>query len=123
MDRILKKRLARLRRKKRVRKKVFGTSQRPRLVVYRSLKHIYAQLVNDEDGKTILGVSDLSPEVRTQINVSMRKIDKSRLVGKALARKALEHGIRQVVFDRNGYKYHGRVKALADAAREGGLQF
>ncbi|MBO8131457.1 MAG: 50S ribosomal protein L18 [Candidatus Marinimicrobia bacterium] len=123
MDRILKKRLARLRRKKRVSKKVFGTSQRPRLVVYRSLKHIYAQLVNDEDGKTILGVSDLSPEVRTQINVSMRKIDKSRLVGKALARKALEHGIRQVVFDRNGYKYHGRVKALADAAREGGLQF
>lgn len=123
MDKILKKRLARLRRKRRVRKKVYGTSERPRLVVYRSLKHIYAQIVNDEERKTLLTVSDLSPEVRSQIKEGTRKVDRSVLVGEAVARKALEKGITRVVFDRNGYKYHGRVKALADAARKGGLEF
>ncbi|HDN59796.1 MAG: 50S ribosomal protein L18 [Candidatus Neomarinimicrobiota bacterium] len=123
MDRILKKRLARLRRKKRVRKKVYGTSERPRLVVYRSLKHIYAQIVNDEEHRTLLTVSDLSPEVRSQIKEGMKKVDKSVLVGEVVAKRALEKGIARVVFDRNGYRYHGRVKALADAARKGGLEF
>ncbi|RKY48024.1 MAG: 50S ribosomal protein L18 [Candidatus Neomarinimicrobiota bacterium] len=123
MDRILKKRLARLRRKKRVRKKVYGTSERPRLVVYRSLKHIYAQIVNDEEHRTLLTVSDLSPEVRSQIKEGMKKVDKSVLVGEIVAKRALEKGIARVVFDRNGYRYHGRVKALADAARKGGLEF
>lgn len=123
MDRILKKRLARLRRKKRVRKKVYGTSERPRLVVYRSLKHIYAQIVNDEEHRTLLTVSDLSPEVRSQIKEGMKKVDKSVLVGEVVAKRALEKGITRVVFDRNGYRYHGRVKALADAARKGGLEF
>ena len=123
MDRILKKRLARLRRKKRVRKKVYGTSERPRLVVYRSLKHIYAQIVNDEEHRTLLTVSDLSPEVRSQIKEGMKKVDRSVLVGEVVAKRALEKGIARVVFDRNGYRYHGRVKALADAARKGGLEF
>jgi len=123
MDRILKKRLARLRRKKRVRKKVYGTSERPRLVVYRSLRHIYAQIVNDEEHRTLLTVSDLSPEVRSQIKEGMKKVDKSVLVGEVVAKRALEKGIARVVFDRNGYRYHGRVKALADAARKGGLEF
>ncbi|MCD6099390.1 MAG: 50S ribosomal protein L18 [Candidatus Marinimicrobia bacterium] len=123
MDRILKKRLARLRRKKRVRKKVYGTSERPRLVVYRSLKHIYAQIVNDEEHRTLLTVSDLLPEVRFQIKEGMKKVDKSVLVGEVVAKRALEKGIARVVFDRNGYRYHGRVKALADAARKGGLEF
>ena len=100
----------------RVRKKVTGTSERPRLVVYRSIKHIYAQLVDDGAQRTILTVSDQGvPEGK--------KTERSVEVGKRLAAKAKDAGITKVVFDRAGYRYHGRVKAVADGAREGGLEF
>jgi len=117
------KRLARLRRKKRVRKKVFGTPERPRLSVYRSLKHIYAQLIDDVKGHTILPASTLDPALREQLKGIKGKIEAARLVGKLVAERALEKGIKKVVFDRGGFKYHGRVKALADGAREAGLEF
>jgi large subunit ribosomal protein L18 len=106
----------RQRRHLRVRKKVEGTSERPRLVVRRSLKHIYAQIVDDAGQRTILTVSDLTVG-------EGRKVARSSAVGQTVARKAKEAGITRVVFDRAGYKYHGRVKALADGAREGGLEF
>jgi large subunit ribosomal protein L18 len=106
----------RQRRHLRVRKKVIGTAERPRLVVFRSIKHIYAQLVNDEQGRTLMTVSDLGLE-------SGKKAERSAEVGKQLAARAKEAGITQVVFDRGGYKYHGRVKAVAEGAREGGLEF
>ncbi len=105
----------RVRRHLRVRKKVTGTADRPRLVVYRSLKHIYAQLVNDVDGRTLLTVTDSALEGK--------KTERSAEVGKRLAQRAKDAGIEKVVFDRGGYKYHGRVKAVADGAREGGLEF
>jgi large subunit ribosomal protein L18 len=106
----------RYRRHLRVRKKVAGTQERPRLVVFRSLKHIYAQLVDDTTGRTIMTVSDLS-------GATGKKSERATEVGKQIASRAKEAGITQVVFDRAGYKYHGRVKAVADAAREGGLEF
>ena len=105
----------RFRRHLRVRKKVVGTAERPRLVVYRSLKHIYAQLVDDVSMRTLLTVSDAQLEGK--------KTERSGEVGKRLASRAKEAGITRVVFDRAGYKYHGRVKAVADGAREGGLEF
>ena len=114
---------SRERRRGRIRKKIRGTEERPRLVVFRSLRHIYAQLVNDSAHKTLLTVSDLSPEVKDQIKEKDSKIDHSVIVGKALAEKALSRKIENVVFDRGGFRYHGRIKALADAAREAGLQF
>ena len=110
----------RARRHLRVRKKVAGTAERPRLVVFRSLKHIYAQLVNDEQGVTLLGVSDGSEGVSVD---GAGKIGKAKGVGTALAAKAKAAGITKVVFDRGGYRYHGRVKAVADGARAGGLEF
>ncbi len=113
---------ARLRRHARVRKKVRGTQQRPRLSVYRSLAHIYAQVIDDDAGRTLVAASDLEPETRRQTN-GKRKTEVAALVGELLARRAVERGISQVVFDRGGYKYHGRVKALAAAVREGGLKF
>jgi large subunit ribosomal protein L18 len=113
----------RRRRKEHIRKIVKGTKERPRLVVYKSLKHIYAQLVDDEFNRTILGVSDLSPEVRAKTEEKHNKTDKSTYVGEAIAQKALDNDIKKVVFDRSGFKYHGRVKALADAARKTGLEF
>lgn len=116
------RRLGRLRRKKHVRKKVFGTPERPRLNVFRSLRHIYAQVIDDTIGHTLVAASTLEPEIREQI-VGLRKTDQARVVGKVLAARALAKGITKVVFDRAGYKYHGRVKALADGAREGGLDF
>ena len=106
----------------RVRRKVSGTPERPRLCVFRSLKHIYAQVIDDTRGHTLVSASDLDPEVREQVQ-GKTKTERARLVGQVLARRALEAGITRVVFDRGGYKYHGRVKALADGAREGGLQF
>ena len=106
----------RYRRHLRVRKKVSGTAGRPRLVVYRSLKHIYAQLVDDSGAKTLMTVSDLKIE-------QGKKAERSTAVGKALAAAAKKAGITRVVFDRAGYKFHGRVKAVADGAREGGLEF
>ena len=117
------KTLARLRRKKRIRKKVHGTPERPRLVVFRSAKHIYAQLVDDVNQKTLTGVSTISPALREELQNVTGKIDKARIVGKAIAEKAKELGVSRVVFDRGGYRYHGRVKAVAEGAREGGLEF
>jgi large subunit ribosomal protein L18 len=105
--------------KMRVRKKVSGTAQRPRLSVFRSNKEIYVQLINDVDNVTILGVSSTAKDIA----VEGSKIDVAKEVGKRVAAKALEAGIGTVSFDRNGYLYHGRVKALAEGAREGGLKF
>jgi large subunit ribosomal protein L18 len=113
---------ARNRRHVRVRKKIFGTSQAPRLSVFRSLKHIYAQIIDDESGRTLISASTLDPDIREQV-AELNKTEQAKLVGKRLAEKALSNGVTRVVFDRGGYKYHGRVKALADASREGGLQF
>jgi large subunit ribosomal protein L18 len=106
----------RARRHLRVRKKVSGTPERPRLVVYRSLKHIYAQLVDDQANRTLMTVTD-------QNGSGGKKMERSVEVGKTIAARAKEAGITRVVFDRAGYKYHGRVKAVADGAREGGLEF
>lgn len=106
-----------------IRKKISGTEERPRLVVFRSLNHIYAQLVDDNTGKTIFTVSPLNKEVQEKISSEKGKVSKSKIVGKITAEKALEKNIKSVVFDRNGYLYHGRVKAVADGAREGGLKF
>lgn len=102
--------------KYRIRKKVFGTAERPRMSIFRSNKQIYVQIINDQDGKTIASASSLGMEV-------MPKIQQAEKVGELVAKKALEAGISAVVFDRNGYLYHGRVKQLADAARKGGLNF
>lgn len=118
-----KKKIRREKIRKRVRARIFGTLERPRLSVYRSLKHIYAQIIDDTRGHTLVAMSSLSKEIRDQIKDAKTKTDISRIVGLALAKKAIEKGITRVVFDRNGYKYHGRVKALAEAAREGGLIF
>jgi large subunit ribosomal protein L18 len=110
-------------RQARVRKRVRGTDQRPRLTVFRSLKHIYAQVISDESGRTIVAASSLSPEVRGKLGGKSGNKDAAREVGQLVARRAKDAGIAQVVFDRNGFLYHGRVRTLAEAAREGGLQF
>lgn len=104
-------------RHRRIRAKISGSSERPRLVVFRSLQHIYAQLIDDSTGKTICGTSDINTKSKSS------KIENAKIVGKEIAQKALENKITTCVFDKNGYKYHGRVKAVADAAREGGLKF
>jgi large subunit ribosomal protein L18 len=112
----------RLRRHRRVRRKVAGTGERPRLVVYRSLNNIEGQLVDDTRGVTLLGISTLGADVR-EGGGELSKTDRGRLAGKLLAERAREQGITRVVFDRGGYIYHGRVKAFAEGAREGGLEF
>lgn len=106
-------------RHKRIRAKIKGTKERPRLSVYRSLKHIYAQIIDDEKGETLVSASDL--EIKK--NKKMTKTEIAGLVGELIAKKAKEKGITKVVFDRGGFKYHGRVKMLADKARENGLVF
>jgi large subunit ribosomal protein L18 len=116
------RRVNRLRRHRRVRRHVIGTAERPRLNVFRSLNHIYAQVIDDGEGHTLLSASTVDPEVQKQLD-GLTKIEQARVVGKVLAERALGQGVKHVVFDRGGYKYHGRVKALADAAREGGLEF
>lgn len=103
-------------RRARVRGKVFGTSKRPRLSVFRSAKHIYAQLIDDEKAKSMAAASDLALKKGT-------KLEKAKQVGEELAKRALKIKIKKVAFDRGGYKYHGRVKAVAEGAREGGLEF
>ncbi len=113
---------SRLRIKKAVRKKIHGTPERPRLSVYRSLNNIYVQVIDDLNGRTLLQVSTLMPELRESLK-SASAMKKSVSVGEEVAKRALEKDIKTVVFDRNGYRYHGRVKALAEAARKGGLQF
>lgn len=115
---MLKKQEKRKRRHKKVRAKILGTAEVPRLCVFRSAKHIYAQLVDDEKGKTLVSASD--SELKKTKN---KKTSLAMKVGKLIAKKAIEKKINKVVFDRAGYKYHGRVKALAQGAREGGLKF
>lgn len=114
--------IGRQRRKVRVRKKVRGTDQRPRVCVFRSNKHIYAQVISDSQGKTLAAVSSLSGDLAEQLKNS-KGIDAAKQVGVALAKVCKEKNINRVVFDRNGFIYHGRVKAVADGAREGGLDF
>lgn len=112
----------RIRRHVRVRKDIYGTPQKPRLNVYRSLAHIYAQVIDDFGGQTLAAASSLEAEIRDQAN-GMSKTNQAAKVGELVAQRAASAGIKQVVFDRGGYKYHGRVKALAEAARQAGLEF
>ncbi len=114
--------IARMRRHARVRKTLIGLESRPRLAVYRSLTHIYAQIINDVASRTLVAASTIDPEVKS-LQEGKSKSAMAALVGQAIAKRALERGIREVVFDRGGFLYHGRVKALADAAREAGLVF
>ncbi len=115
---------ARTRRHERIRKKVVGTTERPRLSVYRSLSHMYAQIIDDFKGSTIAAASSLDKELKGKDKKSGEgNIGVAKQVGELIAKKALKKGIKRVVFDRGGYLYHGRVKALADAARETGLEF
>ena len=118
-DKNIIKRDSRLKRAARIRNKVKGTSERPRLVVFKSLKHVYAQLVNDAEQKTITGVSSH----KGSANATGKKTVIAGTVGKAIAEKAIALGIKEVVFDRSGYRYHGKIKALAEAARKAGLKF
>ena len=110
-------------RHRRVRKKIQGTSAKPRLSVFRSLKHIYAQVIDDTTGTTLIAMSTETPAVRDRLEAGMNRIAQSKLVGQTLGEKAKEQGISQIAFDRGGYLYHGRVKALADGVRESGLEF
>ncbi len=112
----------RLRRQRHVRKRLHGTPERPRLAVFRSSKHIYAQVVNDDTGMTLASASTLDPEVRRDLSYGGNKAA-AAIVGKVVAERAKQAGIDKICFDRRSYKYHGRVQALADAAREAGLQF
>ena len=114
--------LGRLRRHRRIRKRVAGLHTRPRLAVYRSQKHLYAQIINDVENKTLFTCSTQQPSLREQIKRG-GTTQAAEQLGKAVAAEAIKRGIQQVVFDRGGYLYHGRVKALAEAARAGGLQF
>ncbi len=113
----------RMRKRIRTRKKVRGTPGKPRLAVFKSLKHFYCQLIDDEAGRTLLSSSTLVKEVRENMKAGTKKTDSAKLVGKDIAAKAAQAGIKAVVFDRGGFKYHGRIKAMADAAREAGLKF
>ena len=122
MSPVLDKRHARLKRHFRVRKKLSGTSERPRLCVFKSLNHIYAQIIDDTTGNTILTVSTLSADVREKVKYG-GNIEAAKVVGEEIGKKALEKNVSEVVFDRGGYPYHGRVKALAESAREAGLVF
>ena len=122
MDRLRAKRGTRAARKRRVRKKVCGVSERPRFTVYRSLRHIYAQIIDDATGRTLVAASTVGRDLRDELTKS-GNVEAARAVGHAIGRKAISRDITRVVFDRNGYPYHGKVKALAEAAREAGLQF
>jgi large subunit ribosomal protein L18 len=116
------KELGRKKRHRRIRKKVRGTAQKPRLVVKRSLLNLYAQVINDEEGRTMLSISTAAKEAKDQLR-NKTKIEQSRIIGTLLAKKCSVVNIKSVIFDRGGYKYHGRVKAFAEGAREGGLSF
>lgn len=118
----LTKEESRHQRKKRIRKDISGTAAKPRLSVYRSLSHIYAQAIDDKNGKTLISASSLDEDIKGKIKGSGNK-EAAKLVGELVARRCKEKGIETVVFDRGGYLYHGRVKALADAARAAGLKF
>ena len=110
-------------RQERVRKRVHGTNVRPRLCIYRSNKHLYAQIISDESGQALAAVSTLSGEVHSILQQKTATVSAAREVGTLIARKCQEQGILRIVFDRNGFLYHGRVRAVAEAAREAGLQF
>ncbi len=114
--------IARQRRHLRIRRVVQGTSARPRLSVYRSFAHIYAQVIDDRAGRTLAAASTRDPEIRAKADAA-KKAEAAKLVGQLIARRAKERGISRVVFDRGGYLYHGRVRTLAEGAREGGLEF
>ena len=122
MTREIKAREARLRRHRRLRKRVIGSADRPRLNVFRSLRHIYAQVIDDGAGHTLVTASTLEADLRDKVK-GMSKREQAQLVGELVARRALEKGIREVVLDRGGYSYHGRVRSVAEAARSGGLVF
>jgi large subunit ribosomal protein L18 len=113
---------ARLKRKKRIRKKIFGTQQRPRLSVFRSSKHIYAQVVDDAAGQTLAAASTMDKEAKNGPKFE-NKVDAAKFVGKLVGERTLGKGIKEVVFDRNGFLYHGRIKSLSEGAREAGLVF
>ncbi len=118
----IKSREARKRRHRRIRARLSGTAERPRLNVFRSLDHIYVQVIDDESGKTIVSASTVDKNLRADIDGKTKK-EQAKLVGKAVAERAQAAGVKEVVFDRGGYLYHGRVQALAEGAREGGLEF
>lgn len=113
---------ARLKRKKSIRKRLAGTGQRPRLCVFRSARHIYAQIVDDNSGRTLAAASTVENDVKQQPKFAS-KVAAANFIGKRVAELAIGHGIKQVVFDRNGFLYHGRIKAVSDGAREAGLDF
>jgi len=112
----------RMRRKIRIREKIHGTKERPRMCVYRSLKHLYVQIINDDEGRTLCAASTMSKDFDANLK-NKKNIEAAKALGKLIAEKAKTIGITKVVFDRNGYKYHGKVKTIADAAREAGLIF
>lgn len=122
MNNIKEKLQKRKRRHQRIRRKVVGSSERPRLSVYRSMKHIYCQIINDANGTTLASASTMSPEIREQVKDG-GNVKAAEIVGKKIAEEALKKGISKVVFDKGGYKYHGRVKALAESARKSNLSF
>ena len=122
MSRLRTARTVRLVRHQRVRKKVSGTTDRPRLCVFRSVEHLYVQLIDDTHGRTLATATTLDAEVRADVSAKT-KSQRAGVVGRLLAQRAQKRGVNRVVFDRGGYKYHGRVKALAQAARDGGLEF
>jgi large subunit ribosomal protein L18 len=117
------KELKRLKKKKALHARITGTAEVPRLVVFRSNRHIYAQIVNDLEHRVLLGSADLQEAVKSSLKEDSTKIDASVALGKSIAEKAKAAGIKKVIFDRNGFKYHGRIKALADSARAEGLEF
>ena len=114
---------SRLLRRKRVRRKVRGTDARPRLCIYRSNKHVYAQVISDESGRSVAAVSTLSADVKSTVQQRTATVSAAKEVGQLIAKKCQEQGIQSVIFDRNGFLFHGRVRAVAEAAREAGLQF
>jgi large subunit ribosomal protein L18 len=114
---------ARLRRKKRVRSRLKGTSDKPRLSVFKSARHIYAQIIDDSTARTLVEASSLSKDIKPQLQSKGGNKDGATLIGGFIAQRALEKGIKRVIFDRNGFLYHGRIKALAEAARQRGLEF
>ncbi|MBD3331638.1 50S ribosomal protein L18 [candidate division GN15 bacterium] len=122
-DRNYKKALRGQRRRLRVRGKIHGTAERPRLTVCRTLKHIYAQIIDDVEGRTLAAAASNSPQVREKLKDDANKTKVAQTVGEALAELAKQNGVQSVVFDRNRFPFHGRVKALAEGARKGGLQF
>jgi large subunit ribosomal protein L18 len=113
----------RTKKKIKIRKKISGTTERPRISVFKSINQVYAQIIDDTNGTTLVAESSLSKSLSKDIKNASGKIEKGKIIGVALAKKAIEKGITNVVFDRSGYKYHGRIQAIAEGAREGGLKF